>query len=129
MCVLIVEDEPIVRMAAAESLHEAGYNVMEAAHAIEALKLFDQMPEHFSLLLTDYNLPPPKMTGTELAIRARRRFPAMPIILVTSTPSLIDETTRLEHRLHLLPKPYALPRLARLVGELIPPHRLPDLTP
>jgi two-component system, response regulator PdtaR len=54
--VLIVEDEPLLRMLAAEVVEEAGFVAIEARDADEAIVLLESHPD-ISLLFTDINMP------------------------------------------------------------------------
>ncbi len=79
--VLLVEDEPLVRLVVADLLNEAGCRVIEAAHAAEALAVLEAgLP--VDVLLTDVDMPP-GMNGYQLANDVHRRWPAIEI-LVTS---------------------------------------------
>jgi two-component system, cell cycle sensor histidine kinase and response regulator CckA len=71
--ILLVEDEPAVRLLFAQALARAGYQVFEARNGQEALKVFDQHGDAIDLLLTDLRMP--YMGGAELAqqLRARRK--------------------------------------------------------
>ncbi len=65
--ILLVEDEPNVRILARNTLKRQGYTVLEARHGIEALLLGTQHPEPIHLLLTDVVMP--QMNGREVADR------------------------------------------------------------
>lgn len=53
--VLVVEDEPFVRMGAADLVIEAGFEAMEAANAIDALALLEAFPE-IAIVFTDIEM-------------------------------------------------------------------------
>ena len=72
--VLLVEDEPLVRMYGSEALGELGYVVLEASDGHEALRTLDAHPE-ITLLFTDVGLPN-GMNGRRLAEEARVRRPS-----------------------------------------------------
>ncbi len=76
--VLLVEDETLVRMTTAEMLVELGHEVLEAATAEEALSQLDGAVD---LVITDIGLP--GTDGLSLAATARRRTPALPVIVAT----------------------------------------------
>ena len=79
--VLLVEDEPLVRVVVTELLLEAGFRVIEAANAAEALTVLESgLP--IDVLLADVDMPP-GMNGYALAHQVRQRWPAVEI-LVTS---------------------------------------------
>ncbi len=76
--VLLVEDETLVRMTTAEMLADLGHEVLEAATAEEAL---DQLDGAVDLVITDIGLP--GTDGLTLALTARQRAPALPVIVAT----------------------------------------------
>ena len=83
--VLLVEDEPLVRLVASEGLEEAGYEVLEAANADDALRVLAVRPD-VGVLFTDVNMPG-KLDGLALAELVHRQWPAIKL-LVTSGRSL-----------------------------------------
>ena len=79
--VLIVEDEPLVRMLAVEIVEKAGFVALEAADADEAVALLESRPD-ISLLFTDINMPG-SMDGLKLAHAVRDRWPPVKILRVS----------------------------------------------
>ena len=79
--VLVVDDEPNVRTVLAKLLAVKGHAVEQAASGAEALALLDADPHRCDLVFTDHGMP--EMNGRQLARALRRRFPALPIILLT----------------------------------------------
>ena len=77
--VLLVEDEPLIRLSTAEMLADLGHSVREAANAIEALALLDD--HDFDVLITDLKLP--GIPGDELAARAVAQQPALRIVFAS----------------------------------------------
>ena len=98
--VLLVEDDFLIRLNACDLLRELGHEVVEAATADEALFLLKTRP--FDVLLTDIGLP--GMSGTDLAIHARRDNPVLGIVFATGQGSL--PTIPGERPAVLLQKPY-----------------------
>jgi CheY-like chemotaxis protein len=78
---LVVEDEPLTRLDAAETLREAGFEVLEADDAAGALELIEERDD-IALLFTDINMPG-AVDGCELARRAHEMHPAMRLILTS----------------------------------------------
>ena len=78
--VLVVDDESLVRMIAAEMFSDLGCEVLEAESGAEALAILEQRPD-VSLLFTDCRMP--GMTGPELAETAADRWPDLRIVLVS----------------------------------------------
>lgn len=69
--ILLVEDEPAVRMLVAKILHDSGYDVLQASHGIEALQKFQTLLTPPDLILTDVVMP--QMSGLELIQQVRQR--------------------------------------------------------
>jgi len=78
--ILLVEDETFVREVASEVLRAAGYQVLTAKNAAEAMQIYENGFE-IDLLLTDVVLP--GETGRVLAQRLRRANPRLPVLLAT----------------------------------------------
>lgn len=79
--VLIVEDEPLVRMLAIEEFEEIGFTVHAAGDAASALVLLAQV-EDLELLFTDIQMPG-LSNGWELARKARALRPEIHVIYAT----------------------------------------------
>jgi CheY-like chemotaxis protein len=104
--VLIVDDEPFIRMAAADTLGDAGLTPFEAADAGEALDLLSGHPE-IALLVTDVNMP--GMDGVALARRVRGMRPDLGIILTSGRRAIL--APELPARAEFLAKPYGARQL------------------
>lgn len=79
--ILIVEDEPLIRMLAVEMLDALGFGAMEAGSAREALAIDDAALSALAGLMIDLGLP--DQPGEEVARRLRERRPDLPVILTT----------------------------------------------
>ncbi|MGE5146221.1 MAG: CHASE3 domain-containing protein [Candidatus Eiseniibacteriota bacterium] len=84
LTVLLVEDEPLIRLATVDQLEELGHRVIDTGTAQEALRVIDGRDD-LDVLLTDVGLP--GMNGRELALEARRRLPALRIVIATGRSS------------------------------------------
>ena len=89
--VLLVEDEGLIRLMTTEALQEEGFDVVEAWNGDEAIRLLDG-PNGFDVLLTDVQMP--GADGVDVAEHARRRYPAIPILVVSGYAA--DLTKRLD---------------------------------
>src|ERR1700710_1792980 len=78
--VLVVEDDPLVRSVAVESLQELGYTVLEADSARSALAMI-RAGQEVSLLLTDVVMP--DMTGRQLADAVKSLKPTIKVLYTT----------------------------------------------
>jgi signal transduction histidine kinase len=81
LCVLVVDDEPIVREVTVDFLREQGHEVIEADNGVSALALFHANREKIDLAVFDFAMP--GMNGVDLAVAARTRRPDLPVILLT----------------------------------------------
>jgi signal transduction histidine kinase/CheY-like chemotaxis protein len=109
--VLLIEDEPSVRMLARDMLEELGYDVLPAADGPAALALEATHPE-IDLAFTDVMLPN-GMNGRELAEELRRRRPGLPIVFASGYPrDVIEGRGEIEPGWRLLTKPYPFEELA-----------------
>ncbi|HEU4682112.1 MAG TPA: response regulator [Gemmatimonadales bacterium] len=78
--VVLVEDEPAVRVIATRSLERAGFRVLQASDGAAALEVIKQHGQP-DLVLTDLMMP--GMGGNELARRLGERWPALPILFMS----------------------------------------------
>lgn len=101
--VLVVEDEPLVRMTAADELDEAGFRVLEAMNADEALKVLEARSGEVQVLFTDVHMPG-SMDGMELAEEVHQRWPHI-LLLISSGRAQPDPDEIPDHG-RFLPKPY-----------------------
>jgi len=81
LVLLIAEDEPLVRMAAADALGDAGCEVIEAADADEAIAVLDADPR-VRVLVTDVRMPGP-IDGLALARMAAARWPWVAVVVAS----------------------------------------------
>ncbi len=86
--ILLVDDEPLVRMAVASMLSEDGFVVTEAKDGEKALDLLRASTD-IDLVITDHRMP--HMTGLELIAKARSFRPDLRALLMTGLRSKSDE--------------------------------------
>ena len=116
--VLLVEDEGLIRMVAAEALQDEGFEVIEAWDGDEAIRLLDG-PDDFDLLFTDVQMPG-TTDGVDVAVRARRRYPTMPILVVSGYAfQLMNRLSVLDPAAVFISKPYRLGQIVLAVGQLL----------
>jgi CheY-like chemotaxis protein len=116
--ILLVDDEPLIRMVAAEQLEELGYSVIEAADAQSALKILNS-PSIINLLITDVGLPG-GMNGRQLADAARVARPALEVLFITGyAENAVLNHGHLDQGMHVLTKPFQMDTFARRVKSLI----------
>ncbi|MDR6394316.1 response regulator [Herbaspirillum seropedicae] len=116
--ILVVDDEPLVRMVTVEVLRDLGYSVLEAEDGPSALRVVEAYQE-IDLLLTDVGLPN-GMNGRQLADAIRAPRPDLPVLFVTGyAENAVLNHGHLERGMQVLTKPFAADVLARRVKELV----------
>jgi CheY-like chemotaxis protein len=115
--VLYVEDDEVVRMVAAEALRDAGFDVIEAQTADEAILLLAD-PDHVSVLFTDISLPG-TMDGIDLAHETRQAHPNMPVLVASGYAEQIHERLGdLSPPAKFMSKPFSLDKMIKTVQGL-----------
>jgi CheY-like chemotaxis protein len=99
---LVAEDDIFVREMIAEFLRDAGFDVVEAGNADEAMAVFESGAE-IDLLFRDVRMPG-SMDGSALAERVKGTWPATHIVLTSGYSSALE--TQAKTRERVLPKPY-----------------------
>ena len=108
--VLVVDDEPTVRMLVTETLDELGYTAIEAPDGLSALRIL-QSSSRIDLLITDVGLP--GLNGRQLADAARATRPGLPVLFMTGYAhnAALGSGGSLEPGMEILGKPFALSAL------------------
>jgi PAS domain S-box-containing protein len=116
--VLVVDDEPSVRMFVSETLGALGYRVIEAADGLAGLALL-QSDTPIDLLVTDIGLPG-GIDGRRMADAARKCRPSLPVLFMTgyAEPAIVG-TQLLDSATAIITKPFALDVLASNVSALL----------
>lgn len=100
--ILIVEDEPLVRLAAVDIAESVGLQALEASNAEQAIAILEARPD-IRVVFTDVNMPG-SMDGLKLAHYIRDRWP--PIKLVVASGLEIIAESDLPSGARFFPKPY-----------------------
>ncbi len=79
--ILFVDDEEYLSSIGKEMLEDYGYSVEALTNPVEALKLFEENPDRFDLLITDFTMP--EMTGDKLVDRILELKSQFPVIMCT----------------------------------------------
>ena len=116
--VLVVDDEPTVRMLVTDVLADLGYAAIEAADAASGLKVL-QSDVRIDLLITDVGLPG-GLNGRQMADAGRERRPGLKVLFITG----YAEAAALSHGrllpgMHVLGKPFAIEKLAARIKDII----------
>lgn len=101
--VLVVEDEPIIRMNAVAMIEDAGYDVIEAANADDAILLLETRPD-IRVVFSDIEMPG-SMDGLKLIHAVRERWP--PAVLILASGRVSPQAAEMPSDTVFLKKPYA----------------------
>ena len=116
--VLVVDDEPAVRLLMVDVLQDAGYRVIEATDGPGGLKIL-QSDARVDLLLTDVGLPG-GMNGRQVADAARLVRPNLKVLFITGyAENAVVGNGHLDPGMQVITKPFAIDALASRVRELI----------
>lgn len=116
--VLIAEDEMLIRLMTAEYLRDEGFEVVEAWDGDEAARLLDG-PGRFDALFTDVQMPG-LLDGIDVALHARRRFPVIPVLVVSGyAKHLMPRLAALQPAAIFIGKPYSLPEVVETLNRLV----------
>ncbi len=109
--VLVVEDEPLVRMTLVDVLEDAGFKVIEAVHADEALRVLRAVTR-IDAIVTDVEMPQGSINGFELARRVRMDREEIGVLIASGRAA---------------PKVGDLPEGALFIGKPVHPETLVEL--
>ncbi|HZY68034.1 MAG TPA: response regulator [Devosia sp.] len=112
MKVLVVEDEPIIRLGLVSSIEDAGYDVIEASNADEALVLLSQ-DSTVRVVVTDVDMPG-SMDGIRLAQLVRRRWPPVQLLVISGKVGV--KPGELPEGVRFMSKPYQEPQLINYIS-------------
>jgi len=122
--VLIVDDEPTVRMLITEILEELGYVAIEAADSVAGLKLL-QSRARIDLLITDVGLPG-GMNGRQMADAARGSRPELKVLFITGdAENSVLGNGRLAPGMAVMTKPFPVETMATRIKQMIGRVALP----
>jgi two-component system, response regulator PdtaR len=113
--ILIVEDEFLIRAATAEAIRDAGFEVLEASTADDAIAILENRRD-IRVVFTDLQMPG-SMDGARLAHAVRNRWP--PIHIIATSGQYGFQNVDLPKGAAFFPKPYSPPEIARHVCALI----------
>jgi CheY-like chemotaxis protein len=112
--ILIVEDESLPRLHAVEVAEAAGFTVIEAPNADEAIRILEGRND-IRLVFTDIDMPG-SMDGLKLARAVRERWP--PVQLVITSGHVTPAPWQIPSGARFVPKPYVASEVARTFREL-----------
>jgi CheY-like chemotaxis protein len=115
--VLIVEDEALVRMDAADMVKAAGFDVVETSNADEAIVVLERRRD-IVVVFTDVQMPG-SMDGLKLAAAVRHRWPPIKIVATSGLAEVGEDDLPSGSR--FLPKPYSERAIVTTLRELSHP--------
>lgn len=114
--VLIVDDEPLIRLTLNDYLTQQKFNIIEAADGSEAFDLFRK--HKIDLIISDVRMP--KMNGIELLRKVKTVSKHTPVVLITAyRPTKQQEEVMVTKADGYLMKPFALRSLMQMIMDLI----------
>ncbi|RYE33197.1 MAG: response regulator [Hyphomicrobiales bacterium] len=114
---LVVDDEPLILMDVQAALEDAGFAVITAANAEEAMALFDEKSAEIKAVLTDIRLGR-GFSGWDVARHARLTIPTMPIVYV-SGDSAGEWAVQGVPNSVMIPKPYVFAQIVTALAQLM----------
>ena len=117
--ILLVEDEPFVREATYCILQRAGFEVLPAEDAQEAMRVYEGADRKVDLVLTDMVLP--GKSGEELGKQMRQYSPEMAVLVTSGYGGAGYETESPEAHTYFLAKPYSRRTLVEKIESILGP--------
>jgi two-component system cell cycle sensor histidine kinase/response regulator CckA len=115
--ILLVEDEPFVREATSSILESAGFEVLPAEDAREAMKIYEESTRGIDLVMTDMVLP--GVTGQQLGQDLRQRSPEVLVLVTSGYGNPEYEVEAPESRTYFLAKPYSRRTLVDKIEKIL----------
>lgn len=116
LLVLVVEDDALIMLELEAALHDGGYATRTESSGEAAVAKLETTPE-IRALITDINLVG-KITGWDVARRARELFPDIPVLYVTSVPADEWAAQGVPKSIHIQ-KPFAPAQITTAVSQLV----------
>ena len=116
--VMVIDDEPTIRMLIAEVLEEQGYTGIEATDGPSGMRVLES-DARIDLLITDVGLPN-GMNGRQVADAARQLRPDLKVLFITGyAENAVVGNGHLDKGMHIVAKPFEIDVLARKIREVI----------
>ena len=111
-CILVVEDETLIRYVVSDELRDRGFQVVEACNADEAMFFLATMTP--DLIVTDVQMPG-SIDGAGLLAFVRKTFPDIPVFLTSGT--WIPTKQQMKSASRIIPKPISLDALVEAIRD------------
>jgi len=117
--ILLVEDDPALRVAVRKALAQLGYRILEAPTGVKALEVWQENCVEISLLLTDLVMPD-GMTGNDLAQRLLQENPNLKVIFMSGySTEVVGRDFPLSEEVNFLSKPFPAQKLAETIRDVL----------
>ena len=116
--ILVVDDDPLIRGVVELALTEAGYDISTVDDAEQAIIALEADSAHFRGLVTDVNLAPGKLTGWDVATRARELAADLPVVYMTGHSGGEWSAHGVPNSI-LIAKPFAIDQIVTAVSQLL----------
>ena len=115
--VLVVEDEPLILLDVETALQEAGFEVVAAQNAAQAIAAFDAEPEKFKGLITDIRIGVGK-SGWDLARHLRQTNSTLPVVYMSGDSAIHWGSEGVPESI-MITKPFFLPQIITALSTLL----------
>ena len=116
--ILVVDDDPFIRMALSDFLRGHGFKVQEANDAVEAIAMIDSCSIAFDLVLADIVMPG-DMAGYALSQWIKENRPNLPVMLCSGDSKIADAAQVLSGDTPFFRKPYDLDRMVAQIRRVV----------
>ena len=115
--VLVVDDEPDIRLVAKQALESYGYRTAVAGNGLEALEYLATFPGDTAIVFSDMSMP--VMDGATMLGKIDVLYPKLPVLLASGLTTTVPESPEGVAGRDFISKPYVAPELAAAVGRLL----------
>lgn len=112
--VLVVEDEPLLRLFAVDMIEDAGFETVEAANSTEAVAILESRPD-IRIVFTDVDMPH-GIDGIRLAACIRDRWPPIKIIITSGKP--LPRRVNIPAETVFFPKPFRQDKVIEILHSM-----------
>ena len=116
--ILVVEDEALIEQLVVVGLEDAGYEIAIADNAEDAIAMLEADGADYRAVVTDINLAPQRLTGWDVAKRAREITADIPIIYMTGASNHEWTSSGVPNSI-LIAKPFAMGQIVTAVSQLL----------
>ncbi len=117
--VLVVDDEPAVRLIMQKMLEKLGHRVLTAENGVQGFAVWQQHAREVTVLVTDVTMPG-GMSGLDLSQKVRELCPDLPVVFVSGyNAELFEQSSALGEAQIFLPKPFEAADVQRALDQVL----------